>query len=163
MLTLCISAAVTFQEHKYRVKNKKKKYCLDTQAVSAAKTLKERRNLIKLGLATPFSFQSTNNAQPSLKLDNAFSNSLDAPELSETFPISTSKKLTNLKVSKRKLEIEDAGNVSPKKKRSSSDSDEFKPSSPEIEIEGIENSHHTTVVGTRRYKTVFFCFFRRNG
>ena len=59
----------------------------DAEAVAAAKTLKERQELIKRGLATPFAFQSTkqkDQTSKTLKLDDTFGSFLQTSDESSS-------------------------------------------------------------------------------
>jgi len=52
--------------------------------VKSAKSLKERRELIKKGLATPFAFSKPATLQPPVKLDDAFGNFLSSSSTSSS-------------------------------------------------------------------------------
>lgn len=109
-------------------------YFLDTKAVSASKSLKERSNLIRLGLATPFSFNSSDpNTPHAVKLDDAFGNSLDATQKPSVNDSQNLLKSRTPKISKQKAQVEDEqeNDSLVKKRKSFFDADEYKPSSEE--------------------------------
>ena len=113
----------------------------DSQLVASARTLKERQELIKHGLATPFSFDSGESLKKSssLKLDDTFGSLLDSSK--KRTPGKHKKdqnkttKTTNLK---RKSPSPDAEEVYDKLPRLSNDDDNnYQPSSTsEVESEG---------------------------
>ena len=105
---------------------------LDPAAVAAAKTLKERQELIKRGLATPFSFQSatTKKSSKSLKLDDTFDSFLQTSNNSK----SSAKSSRKQKDRKRSPSVEK--NAVPKVSKLASNTDkDYVPSSSSSEDE----------------------------
>ena len=107
-------------------------FVLAAKAVSRARTLKERQELIKQGLATPFSFQARKPSSSTLKLDDTFSTFLDASVGRD--PKSVQKSNNKIKAIKRKNE--DADEAPKQQVRKLEEViDEYKPSTDE-ESEG---------------------------
>ena len=107
-------------------------FVLAAKAVSRARTLKERQELIKQGLATPFSFQARKPSSSTLKLDDTFSTFLDASVGRD--PKSAQKSNDKIKAIKRKNE--DADEAPKQQVRKLEEViDEYKPSTDE-ESEG---------------------------